>query len=194
MAVRALVWLDRLDRLACDKSRARVYVGEIVSAAGEGGTAAAILFFALPNALPSLPGVSTVLGAPLLLFTAQMFLGRSVWLPQWLASLSVARLHLRTMVRRLDRLLAWSRGISQPRLHALAGPLAMRLAGGLGCVLAILLMLPLPLVNIPIGVTLSLVAFGSLRGDGLAVLLGFACGIASIALTGGVLWGAWTML
>lgn len=49
--------------------------------------------------------------------------------------------------------------------------------GGLGYVLTILLMLPLPLVNIPISVTLSLVAFGGLYGNGLAVLLGFACGI-----------------
>jgi len=194
MAARVGVWLDRLDRLACDKARTRVHVGEIVSTAGEGGLAAAILLFALPNALPSLPGVSTVLGAPLLLFTAEMFLGRCVWVPQWLAGLSVARVHLLVMVRRMYRLLAWSQGVSHPRLHAFAGPLAMRLAGGLGCVLTILLMLPLPLVNIPIGVTLSLMAFGGLRGDGLVVLLGFACGVVSIALTCSVLWGAWSVL
>lgn len=187
-------WLHSLGRLARDRARRRVHVGEIVSAAGEGGTAAAILFFALPNALPSLPGMSTVLGVPLLLLTGQLLLGRCVWVPRWLASLSIPRMHLRAVVGRLGVLVRWSRAVSRPRLHALAGPLAMRLAGGLGCVLAILLMLPLPLVNIPIGVTLSLVAFGGLRGDGLAVLLGFACGIASIALTGGVLWGAWTVL
>jgi len=80
---------------------------------------ATILFFALLNALPSLPGMSSVLGAPLLL-----------------------------------------------------------------------LILPLPLVNIPIGMTLSLLSFGGLRGDGLAVLLGFAAGIASLSLAGSVLWGA----
>lgn len=194
MAGRADAWLDSLGRLARDEGRARVRVGEIVAAAGEGGLAAAILFFALPNALPTLPGMSTLLGAPLLLFTAQLLLGRPAWVPRWLAVLSISRTNLRTVVARLEALVAWSRGVSHPRMQAFAGPVAMRLAGGLGCVLAMLLVLPLPLVNIPIGMTLSLLSFGGLRGDGLAVLLGFASGIASLALTGGVLWGAWAVL
>ena len=194
MAGRTDAWLDSLGRLACDQARARVRVGDIVSAAGEGGLAAAILFFALLNALPSLPGMSTVLGAPLLLFTAQLFLGRPAWVPRRLAGLSISRTHLEVAMARLDAMVAWSRGISRPRLHAFTGPLAMRLAGGLGCVLAVLLVLPLPLVNIPIGMTLSLLSFGGLRGDGLAVLLGFAAGIASLALAGSVLWGVWVLL
>jgi len=194
VAARADAWVESLGRLARDEGQARVRVGDIVAAAGEGGLAAAILFFALPNALPSLPGMSSVLGAPLLLFTAQQLLGRPAWVPRWLAGLSISRMHLEAAMARLEALAAWSHGVSRPRLHAFAGPLAMRLAGGLGCVLALLLVLPLPLVNIPIGMTLSLLSFGGLRGDGLAVLLGFAAGVASLALAGSVLWGLWTLL
>lgn len=194
MTARADAWLDSLGRLSRDKARARVSVGEIVSAAGEGGLAATILFFALPNALPTLPGMSTVLGAPLLLFTAQQLLGRPAWLPRWLAGLSISRVHLRAAMLRLEALVTWSGSLSHPRLHAFTGAWAMRAAGGLGCMLALLLVLPLPLVNIPIGVTLSLLSFGGLRGDGLAVLLGFAAGIATLALAASVLWGAWALL
>jgi hypothetical protein len=194
VAARADAWVENLSRLARDEGQARVRVGDIVAAAGEGGLAAAILFFALPNALPSPPGMSSVLGAPLLLFTAQQLLGRPAWVPQWLAGLSISRMHLEAAMARLEGLAAWRHGVSRPRLHAFAGPLAMRLAGGLGCVLALLLVLPLPLVNIPIGMTLSLLSFGGLRGDGLAVVLGFAAGIASLALAGSVLWGLWTLL
>lgn len=194
MAARADAWLDSLGRLARDEGQARVRFGDIVAAAGEGGLAAAILFFALPNALPSLPGMSSVLGAPLLLFTAQQLLGRPAWVPLWLAGLSISRMHLEVVMARLDALAAWSHGVSRPRLHVFTGPLATRLAGGLGCVLAVLLVLPLPLVNIPIGMTLSLLSFGRLQGDGLAVLLGFAAGIASLALAGSVLWGVWALL
>jgi len=164
VAARADAWVEKLGRLARDEGQARVRVGDIVAAAGEGGLAAAILFFALPNALPSLPGMSSVLGAPLLLFTAQQLLGRPAWVPQWLAGLSISRMHLEAAMARLEAMAAWRHGISRPRLHAFAGPLAMRLAGGLGCVLALLLVLPLPLVNIPIGMTLSLLSFGGLRG------------------------------
>ncbi|WPG41377.1 exopolysaccharide biosynthesis protein [Variovorax sp. EBFNA2] len=143
MSARADAWLDSLGRLVRDTGRARVRVGDIVAAAGEGGLAAAILIFALSNALPSLPGMSSVLGAPLLVFAAQMLLGR--------------------------------------------------VAGGLGCVLAMLLALPLPRVNIPIGMSLSLLSF-ALRGDGLAVLLGFVAGIVSLVLAASVCWGAWLLL
>jgi hypothetical protein len=54
--------------------------------------------------------------------------------------------------------------------------------------------LPLPLVNIPIGISLSLMSFGRLCSDGLLVLLGFAVGIASLGLAVSVLCGAWALL
>lgn len=194
MAAGADAWLDSLGRLARDGTRARVPIGEILAAAGDGGIAAAILLFALPNALPTLPGMSTVLGAPLLLFTAELFLGRAAWVPGWLARMSISRDHLGAAVELVQSVFGWSRGATHPRLHAFAGPVAMRLAGGMGCLLAILLVLPLPLVNIPIGVALSLLSFGGLRGDGLAVLLGFVAGTASLALAAGVVWGASAVL
>jgi hypothetical protein len=194
MVAGADAWLDRLDGLACDETQERVSVGEVVAAAGDGGLAAAILLLALPNTLPSLPGMSTVFGAPLLLFTAQQALGQAAWVPRWLARRTLARAQLRALTAHLQRLSDWSSGLTRPRLGAFAGPLAIRLAGVLGCVLAVLLVLPFPLVNIPSGVTLSLLSFGVLRGDGAAVLLGFACGVATLALAAGVVWGAWALL
>lgn len=194
MAARADAWIDRLDNLARDEGQARVSVGDILAAAGEGGVAVAILFFALLNALPSLPGMSSVLGAPLLLLAAQQLQGRPAWVPRWMSRQSISRMQLQALVARLAALSAWCTTVSRSRLSALVGPLATQIAGGLGCVLAVLLVLPLPLVNIPIGMTLSLLSFGRLRGDGLVVLLGLAAGIASLGLAGGVLWGTWTLL
>ncbi|QOF76123.1 exopolysaccharide biosynthesis protein [Variovorax sp. 38R] len=194
MSARADAWIDSLGRLVRDTGRARVRVGDIEVAAGEGGLAAAILIFALPNALPSLPGMSSVLGAPLLVFTAQMLLGRPAWMPRWLARLSISRASLEAVMARLQAVLACSRGVSRPRLHASTGSGVMRVAGGLGCVLAMLLALPLPRVNIPIGMSLSLLSFGALRGDGLAVLLGFVAGIVALVLAASVCWGAWLLL
>ena len=194
MVARADAWLEGLDRLAHDESRTRVRMGDIVAAAGEGGLTTAILCFALPNVLPSLPGMSSVLGAPLLLLTAQQLLGRPAWLPRWIAGVSISRMHLKAAMARLVALVACSRGISRPRLRAFTGPFAMRFAGGLGCVLAMLLTLPLPLVNMPIGMALSLLSFGGLHGDGLVVLLGFVAGFVSLVLAAGVIWGAWVLL
>jgi hypothetical protein len=187
------VWVDRLDELARSNESERVSIAEVLAAAGEGGLAAVILLLALPNTLPSLPGMSTVFGLPLLLFTAQQALGQCAWLPRWLARKTLARAQLRVLTSHLGRLAVWSSGCTRVRLHDFAGPLAMRLAGVVGFAVAVLLVLPFPLVNIPSGVTLSLMAFGGLRGDGAAVLLGFACGIATLVLAVGVVWSAWVL-
>lgn len=187
-------WLDRLARLAHDKSKKDVCLGDIVAAAGEGGIAAAILLFALLNTLPSLPGMSSVLGAPLLLLTAQQLLGRPAWVPRWMSRFSIQRVHLQIPLERLGALATWGRASRCARCSAFCGPLATRFAGGFGWVLAVLLVLPLPLVNIPIGIALSLMSFGRLCSDGLLVLLGFAVGIASLGLAVSVLCGAWALL
>lgn len=194
MAARADAWVEKLGRLARDEGQARVRVGDIVAAAGEGGLAAAILFFALPNALPSLPGMSRRAWRAAAAVYRATTPGSPAWVPQWLAGLSISRMHLEAAMARLEAMAAWRHGISRPRLHAFAGPLAMRLAGGLGCVLALLLVLPLPLVNIPIGMTLSLLSFGGLRGRWAGGGAGFCRGHRLAGIGGQRAVGLWTLL
>jgi hypothetical protein len=168
--------------LANDPSRERILVSDLVSALGERAVAAFILLFALPNVLPVPPGTSFVLGAPLLLFTAQAALGKPPWLPQTFARRSMPRVRFAEVLNRLQPWLARVDGLLQPRLQALVRPACVRLIGALCVVLALILFLPIPLGNIPPAVAISMLALGILERDGLWVLGGIAIALASIAL------------
>lgn len=62
----------------------------------------------------------------------------------------------------------------------------MRMAGVLGVLLSVVLVLPLPLVNVPCGIALVLLSLGGLYEDGLFLILGFVAGFASLGLTAAV--------
>ncbi|RZL96199.1 MAG: hypothetical protein EOP82_01120 [Variovorax sp.] len=70
---------DGLTRLAADRQRPYVTIADVLAALGEGSTWMLTLLFALPNAVPMLPGTSTVLGMPLLFLTIQLASGRRPW-------------------------------------------------------------------------------------------------------------------
>lgn len=186
-------WLAKLARLAFDDLRPRIPLGDLLAAMDHSGTNAAILCLALPNILPLPPGVSTVLGLPLLMLNAQLLVGRPTSIPGWLARLSAPRAGLGMALARMARLLSWRCQADLPRWHVFVGAPARRLAGGLGCVLAVLLLLPVPLVGVPIGLALSLLSLGILRGDGLLALWGFCAGALSLVLTAALGWGLWAL-
>jgi hypothetical protein len=71
----------------------RIVLGDLIDLLGDRAFGAMLLIFALPNMVPvPLPGLSTVLGAPMVLFAAQLMLGHpKPWLPARLSKLSIAR-------------------------------------------------------------------------------------------------------
>ena len=72
---------DVLTAIASDETRERIAIGDLLAAMQERAFGPLMLVFALPNVLPTPPGTSTVLGAPLIFLTAQLALGRNPWLP-----------------------------------------------------------------------------------------------------------------
>ena len=79
---------DMLSALAQDTSRERISVGELLTALGDRALGAMLFIFAFPNVLPTPPGTSTVLGAPLIFLAAQLAFGRKPWLPAVVAKRS----------------------------------------------------------------------------------------------------------
>jgi hypothetical protein len=80
-----------LTQIANDEGRARISIGDLATALRDRAIGALILVFALPNTIPMPPGVSSILGAPLLFLTAQLALGRNPWLPKFIADRSMER-------------------------------------------------------------------------------------------------------
>lgn len=182
-------FLQPLVALADDPRRDRIFVSDLFHAMEGNAVVALILLFALPNLAPVPPGTSTILGTPLLFLTIEWALGKQPWLPGALARCSMTRINFASMIHRVAPWMERVDGMLKPRFQALACPSAARPAAALCVILALMIVLPIPLGNMPPAWATSIIALGMLRRDGIWVLAGVATGLASIALVWGVVAG-----
>jgi hypothetical protein len=178
----------KLEGLAAGTSD-RITVGEIADGLGQRSFGALFLAFAFPNMLPMPPGASAVLGAPLIVLSAQFMLGRHAWLPGPIARRSLRRDDFAGLVRRAVPWLERAERLLRPRLPALAGSRAEPIIGVLLLALSVLLALPIPLGNFLPALAICLFALGVLERDGLWVLAGTGAFVVAFSVVGGLAWG-----
>jgi hypothetical protein len=164
-----------------------VSLAEIMELVGQEGMLLLTAFLTLVFLIPvSVPGVSTVFGAAILLIGISRLLNRNLWLPGKIRHRRLPAAKLRSAlnggmvwVHRLERL---SRPHRMPRLSG-GGPVAVtnNAAFILG---ALLLMAPFGLVpfsNTLPALALLFLAVGLLQRDGVCILLGHLTNLATIA-------------
>jgi hypothetical protein len=175
--------------IANDPARDRIAIADVRDAMGDRAFGAMMLVFAAPNTLPvNAPGVSVVLGIPLLFLSLQLMLGFAVpWLPQALVQTTVTRARF---ARVMNVIVPWIRRaerLSSPRWPLLAAGLAERVIGLVGVVLSIVLILPVPFGNMGPALAVCILAFALLERDGKATLAGVAAAVSALALAWGVI-------
>lgn len=179
---------DILTAVAADETRERISVGDLVRIMSYRAYGALMLIFALPNVLPTPPGTSAVLGAPLIFLAAQLLLRRPTpWLPEIIASRSMARTDFAAIVARAVPWLARAERLLQPRLEFLTRPPCEQIIGFICLLLAVILFLPIPLGNMLPALAICLFSLAILERDGLAALIGVALSVLSVVLVWGVL-------
>jgi hypothetical protein len=135
---------------------------------GDRAFGALMFLFAVPNSLPvSAPGVSAVLGLPLLFLALQLTLGFSVpWLPARIVNTTVTRPRFARVMNKVVPWLRRAERLSRPRWPWLATGLAER-AIGLACViLSIVLILPVPFGNMGPALAICVLCFALMPWPG----------------------------
>jgi len=176
---------------ARDPERTVITIADLLGAIGDRAFGALLLLFAAPNAIPvSLPGVSTVLGTPIVFLALQLMLGRNApWLPAFLSRRAMPRA---AFAHAIDVVLPWlqrAERLLKPRLCWLASGPVERLIGLVCLVLATVLALPIPFGNMPPALAICVLALALLEKDGLATLLGLAVAAVALFIAWGVLLG-----
>ncbi len=175
-----------LEALAHDTGRDRIAVGDLLAALGDRALVALMFVFAFPNVLPTPPGTSSVLGAPLIFLALQLSLGQRPWLPAFIARRSMARTDFAALIRRVSPWLARAERLLRPRAAWLALPPMEFLVGLVCLLLALILVLPIPLGNVLPALAISLLALGVLERDGLWVAAGLVTAAFGVAVVAGV--------
>jgi len=172
-----------------------VTLRNLMTAIGEQGLLVLCAIATLPFLIPvSIPGVSTVFGAAIVLLSVAITMNRLPWLPQRILDrpLETAKLlpALRKGVAIVSKLDAWV----LPRMPMLtSGPFA-RFNGLVLIFAGLLLMAPfglIPFSNTAPAVAILFLTMGMLQRDGLFILLGYLATILTVIYFSTLLYAAW---
>ena len=169
-----------LRRLADEDQRPRFAVADLLSALGDQGFGLLILLLALPNALPGpmIPGFSAPFALAIGLLGLQLARGFPMpRLPGWLKRRSMPQERFRRFVLRTEPVLRRLERWLRPRPSGLTQGPGERLVGVALIALSAVLVLPVPFGNLPIALSIMIIALGLLEGDGRALILGLAAGL-----------------
>ncbi len=163
-----------------------VTLADILDLVGRDSLLLLCIFLTLIFMVPvSIPGVSTVFGAGILLIGISRLFNRNLWLPKRVQRRVVSTEKLRAA---LERALKWLRRlerISRPhRLRWLTARGPMAIFNNLSLILgAVLLMAPfglIPFSNTLPALAILLLALGLMQRDGVCILLGHLANVGTI--------------
>jgi len=166
----------------------RISVGDLLQALKRRALGALMFIFAIITALPMPPGVSAIVGAPLVFLAAQLMLGMNAWLPRIITDRSLSRVDFHRVVRVASPWLARAEGVMRPRLEFLARRPAVHLMGFVAFVMALLVLLPIPGANMAPSVAICIIALGLLERDGIWIVLGALVGVVSTVVVAAIYW------
>ena len=171
---------ELLDLIA-ERPDREVSVGDLLDTFGDRAFGALMFVFAAPLVLPMPPGVSALLGAPLIFITFQWMMGRkTLWLPKVMLSRTMSMADFRALTVKLKPHLARLERRLRPRLTFMYNPLGDRLVGALCFLLSLIVFLPIPFGNMLPSFAIAAFAIGGAERDGLAAVVGWIAAIASI--------------
>jgi hypothetical protein len=169
-----------------------VTLRELFALLGEQGLLVFCAVLAAPFLLPvTLPAMSAVFGAPMLLIGFAVMVSRVPWLP---ARLLDYRMPAGTVREVLGKVRGWAlrfEHLVRPRLLGLSGSATINVVnGGLIIMDVLLLMAPLPLVpfvnSLP-ALAIILLCFGMAERDGAVIAMGYFVSLVSLAYVGGLM-------
>jgi hypothetical protein len=181
--------IDRIDGDTITLRRLLVLVGEH-------GLLFLCALLSLPFLIPvSIPGVSTVFGAAIILIAIGITLNRLPWLPDRIMDRELNATKLKGILQRGAQVVARVEAYVKPRYQSLTGSASANRLNGLALVLAgVLLMAPfgfVPFSNTLPAFAILFLAVGMAQRDGAVVLAGHLMNLATIIYFGVLAYAAY---
>ena len=145
-----------------------------------------VLVATLPAFLPLPAGAGAISGPLITLFGAQMLFGmRAPWVPKALRRRGIRR---ERFVSFATRMRPWLQRVERGVKPRLAGftqhPACHLFSGLLLLLLGLLLSLPIPLTNYPVGLLILAFAIALIERDGVLLIIAWLLGIAALVAVG----------
>jgi len=166
--------------------RTGITLSELIQRVGNDGLLILVTLLTLVFLIPvSIPGVSTVFGAAILLISISRLFGRNLWIPSKIEHRIIGTRKLRPLLRKALSWLKKLERVSRPnRIQWLVAGGTIAVINNLALILgAVLLMMPfglIPFSNTFPAVAILFLAIGLLQRDGLCILLGHVSNVVTI--------------
>ncbi len=173
----------------------QITLRQLFELVGEQGLLLLCAFLTIPFLIPvSIPGVSTVFGAAIILIAIGITLNRLPWVPNRLMSRPIATEKLIPTLDKGAQMVAKIERFIHPRMQMLTDGAAVNRLNGLALMFSgVLLMFPLGLIpfsNTLPGLAILFLAIGILQRDGLFIILGYLMMLLTIIYFGALFVGA----
>jgi hypothetical protein len=181
-------FIDVTQSLAADSGPDGMSIRDVLDRMDERAFGLAILIMSIPCLVPGLYGPPQILALPIILFAAQMLIGRKEpWLPKGLLERRVPKSWLDGMATFADKRLRWLERIARPRLTFLTVGLAKSFAAL--CMILATITIALPMTNTVPSVALALLSIGVMTRDGVLTIAGAIVALAWVGLLVAVIVG-----
>ncbi len=174
---------ESLKQLALKNKEGKTKISEIMDDFSENGILMAMIFFALPVAvpLPYPPGFTTIMGLPLMLLSVQMLWGnKKISLPDKVNNYEIKNSTLRMISNKITPIVEVVEKYMKPRFSFAKSVYCEQFVGLVCLIAAFAVALPIPLTNAVPAQGITIMALGLLNRDGLIVIAG--CMIAILGL------------
>lgn len=163
---------DVLEGVVNNNTADRISLFDIRDSLHERGFGLLLIIFTLPCAIP-LPGITAIIGFPLIIFSVQMILGfDSPWLPKWVGQQAIKRSTLATMIEKASPYLRKVERLLRVRLSFASSATGEKVIGIFCFICAVAIALPIPLGNAVPALGILIMSLGLLSRDGIIIILG----------------------
>lgn len=160
----------------------------------ENGILLAMIFFALPVAipLPYPPGFTTVMGTPLIILSIQMLFGsRKVNLPDRINQYELKNTTLKMISSKIVPHVVTIEKYMKPRMDFAKSVYCEQLVGLMCLICAISVAIPLPLTNAVPALGITIMALGLLSRDGIVIIAGFFVSLVGLVIAAAAIAAGW---
>jgi hypothetical protein len=185
---------ETLKKLAQKKPTGKTSISEIIEDFQENGILLAMIFFALPVAvpLPYPPGFTTLIGAPLIILAIQLLLGsKKVKLPQAINRYEIKNSTLKKISDKTVPSLIKIEKYVKPRTEFAKSVYCEQIVGLFCLIAAISVAIPLPFTNSIPALGIAVMALGLLNRDGIVIIFGFLIALIGLIIAIGAILASW---
>ncbi len=185
---------ETLQKIGQKRKNGKTKISELMEDFHENGILLAMIFFALPVAipLPYPPGFTTIMGVPLMILSIQMLLGsKKVNLPQKINNYELKNSTLKTISDKIVPIIETIEKYMKPRLSFARSVYCEQFVGLICLIAATAVAIPLFMTNAIPALGITIMALGLMNRDGLIIIAGFIISIIGVIVAIAAVVASW---